>query len=134
MKKSKSVPLWLQQTIADNISLKDKIDRLELYMQTPEFQKLSKDDMLWLFTQQSAMNTYLSVLNSRIEKHLTTLNVNSLSDIITEEAHFGEDFGISDEELFEYQNMKYGEDEEEENNSNYYSGYIDVTKDNGLIS
>lgn len=103
-------------------------------MQTPEFQKLSKDDMLWLFTQQSAMNTYLNVLNSRIEKHLTILNFNSLSDIITEEAHFGEDFGISDEELFEYQNMKYGEDEEEENNSNYYSGYIDVTKDNGLIS
>ena len=105
-----NIPKWLQRCMIEYIELEQRVQKIEKFIDTQAFDNLDINQQQLLYAQYTAMQTYQTVLNMRIESNLP-------------EDFDGEDFEF-DEDLF-------GEEESEEEQD--YPIFYD-TNDNGLVS
>lgn len=130
-RKKNKMPLWLQQAIVEFEVLENKIQKLNLFMQSKEFARLNIEDQRLLSVQQTTMMSLVNLIGMRIDNHIEDYPEVDF-DSFPKEAFIGEEFGISDEQLSEYM-----EEEEEymEDSGDINFPYIDLTKeDKGLVS
>lgn len=130
-RKKNKIPLWLQQAIVEFEVLENKVQKLNLFIQSKEFARLNIEDQRLLSVQQTIMMSLINLIGMRIDNHIEDYpEVNFES--FPKEAFIGEEFGISDEQLSEYM-----EEEEEymEDIGDVDFPYIDLTKEGkGLVS
>lgn len=105
-----NIPKWLQRCMIEYIELEHRVQKIEKFVDTQAFDNLDIDQQQLLYAQYTAMQTYQTVLNMRIESNLP-------------EDFDGEDFEF-DEDLFEEE-----ESEEEQELPIFYG-----TNDNGFVS
>ena len=130
-RKKNKIPLWLQQAIVEFEVLENKVQKLNLFIQSKEFARLNIEDQRLLSVQQTIMMSLINLIGMRIDNHIEDYpEVNFES--FPKEAFIGEEFGISDEQLSEYM-----EEEEEymEDIGDVDFPYIGLTKEGkGLVS
>lgn len=56
-----------QRLIKENEELKDKVNKLQDFMRTPKFDKLTRTEKTFLYRQLRSMLDYLEVLGERLE-------------------------------------------------------------------
>lgn len=65
-----NIPKWLQRCMIEYIELEQRVQKIEKFVDTQAFDNLDIDQQQLLYAQYTAMQTYQTVLNMRIESNL----------------------------------------------------------------